>query len=52
MYMWFEEMGLIYPPQIKTKEEFKTKFELLLRRLASEQIMERLKEPQEVGDAD
>ena len=51
MYMWFEEMGLIYFPQIKT-EEFKTKFELLLRRMASEQIMERLKEPQEVGDAD
>lgn len=49
MYMWFEEMGLIYFPQIKTKEEFAQRFELLLRRLATEQIIDRVKEPQEIG---
>lgn len=48
MYMWFEEMGLIYYPNIKTKEEFAQKFELLLRRLATEQIISRAIEPREV----
>ena len=49
--MWFEEMGLIFMPQIKTREEFAQRLELLLRRLASEQIMSRVVEPKTVeGD--
>lgn len=52
MYLWYEEMGLIYFPQIKTKEEFEAKFELLLRRLATEQIIQRVMIPQEIGGDD
>lgn len=52
MYLWYEEMGLIYFPNIKTVEEFKTKFELLMRRLATEQIIQRVMTPQEIGGDD
>lgn len=50
MYMWFEEMGLIYFPNIKSKEELAQRFELLLRRLAMEQIISRAVEPQEIDN--
>lgn len=42
MYLWLEEMGLVVFPQIKTKEEFNQRFELLMRRLVSEKIGARL----------
>lgn len=42
MYLWFEEMGLVMFPHIKTKEEFNKRFELLMRRLVSEKIVARL----------
>lgn len=42
MYLWLEEMGLVVFPQIKTKEEFNQRFELLMRRLVTEKIAARL----------
>lgn len=45
MYMWYEEMGLICMPDSKFKENFKLRFELAMRRLASKKIAERLSPP-------
>lgn len=42
MYLWLEEMGLVVFPQIKSKEEFNQRFELLMRRLVSDKIAARL----------
>lgn len=42
MYLWLEEMGLVVFPQIKSKEEFNKRFELLMRRLVTEKIGARL----------
>ena len=42
MYLWLEEMGLVVLPEVKDKEEFKAKFELLMRRMVTEQLSARL----------
>ena len=49
MYMWLEEMGLVVFPQIKTKEDFNQRFELLMRRMIAEKITARLGDIATVG---
>ena len=42
MYMWLEEMGLVYMPQVKDKKDFETRFELMMRRMVMERLSSQL----------